>query len=190
MTMPEPRSTRAGRLVRQESGYRAFIPARLPPDPPLAFDASLVSRLATASTDLGRLDGVSATMPNPNLFVAMYVRREAVLSSQIEGTQSTLDDVLTYEVDPRAEPLPLDVEVVVNYVKAMNYGLVRLDSLPLSLRLIREIHGQLLTGVRGGDKSPGEFRTTQNWIGGGDRQLLRDATFLPPAPAEMMKALG
>jgi Fic family protein len=133
---------------------------------------------------------VSATMPNPDLFVAMYVRREAVLSSQIEGTQSTLDDVLTFEVDPRADTLPLDVEVVVNYVKAMNYGLARLDSLPLSLRLIREIHGQLLDGVRGGDKSPGEFRTTQNWIGGGDRQLLRDATFIPPPPHEMMTALG
>jgi Fic family protein len=93
-------------------------------------------------------------------------------------------------VDPRADTLPLDVEVVVNYVKAMNYGLVCLDSLSLSLRLIREIHGRLLTGVRGGDKSPGEFRTTQNWIGGGDRQLLRDATFIPPPPHEMMKALG
>jgi len=149
-----------------------------------------VSLLATASTDLGRLDGVSATMPNPDLFVAMYVRREAVLSSQIEGTQSTLDDVLTFEVDPGADTLPLDIEVVVNYVKAMNYGLARLDSLPLSLRLIKEIHGQLLTGVRGGDKSPGEFRTTQNWIGGGDRQLLRDATFIPPPPREMKSALG
>ena len=128
-------------------------------------------------------------MPNPNLFVAMYVRREAVLSSQIEGTQSTLDDVLTFEVDPGTDSLPLDVEVVVNYVKAMNYGLARLDSLPLSLRLVKEIHGQLLTGVRGGDKSPGEFRTVQNWIGGGDRQLLRDASFIPP-PHDMVSALG
>jgi Fic family protein len=190
MTMPEPRNPRAGRVVRQQEGYRAFIPAQLPPDPPLMFDAPLVSLLATASTDLGRLDGVSATMPNPDLFVAMYVRREAVLSSQIEGTQSTLDDVLTFEVDPRADSLPLDIDVVVNYVKAMNYGLARLDSLPLSLRLIKEIHRQLLTGVRGGDKFPGDFRTTQNWIGGGDRQLLRDATFVPPPPHEMMTALG
>jgi Fic family protein len=134
---------------------------------------------------------VSATLPNPDLFVAMYVRREAVLSSQIEGTQSTLDDILTFEVDPGADTLPMDVEVVVNYVRAMNYGLARLESLPLSLRLIREIHGQLLTGVRGGDKSPGEFRTTQNWIGGGNRQLLRDATFIPPPPPhEMMAALS
>jgi Fic family protein len=188
--MPEPRSPRAGRLIRQVEGYRAFVPTPLPPDPPLMFDAPLVSLLATASTDLGRLDGVSATMPNPDLFVAMYVRREAVLSSQIEGTQSTLDDVLTFEVDPGADTLPLDIEVVVNYVKAMNYGLERLDSLPLSLRLIKEIHEQLLRGVRGGDKFPGEFRTTQNWIGGGDRQLIRDATFIPPPPHEMKRALG
>jgi Fic family protein len=190
MTMPEPRSPRAGRLIRQREGYRAFIPARLPPEPPLRFDAPLVSLLASASTDLGRLDGVSATMPNPDLFVAMYVRREAVLSSQIEGTQSTLDDVLTFEVDPKADTLPLDIDVVVNYVKAMNYGLNRLGSLPLSLRLIKEIHGQLLAGVRGGGKFPGEFRTTQNWIGGGDRQLLRDATYVPPPPHEMKSALG
>src|SRR6202011_4685504 len=109
--------------------YRAFIPAALPPEPPLKFDASLVSLLATASTDLGRLDGVSATMPNPNLFVAMYVRREAVLSSQIEGTQSTLEDVLAFELDERGLGLPRDVEEVVNYVRAMNYGLERLGSL-------------------------------------------------------------
>lgn len=190
MTMPEPRSTRSGRPIRQPAGYRAFIPARLPPDPPLRFDAPLVSLLATAGTDLGRLDGVSATLPNPDLFVAMYVRREAVLSSQIEGTQSTLDDVLTFEVDPKADTLPVDIEEVVNYVKAMNYGLTRLDSLPLSLRLIKEIHAVLLTGVRGDKKGPGEFRTTQNWIGGGDRQLLRDATFIPPPPHEMKTALG
>lgn len=190
MTTPESRSTRAGRLIRQPAGYKAFIPAPLPPDPPLKFDGPLVSLLATAGTDLGRLDGVSATLPNPDLFVAMYVRREAVLSSQIEGTQSTLDDVLTFEVDPGADTLPVDIEEVVNYVKAMNYGLARLGSLPLSLRLIREIHAELLTGVRGGQKSPGEFRTTQNWIGGGDRQRLRDATFIPPPPHEMLAALG
>src|SRR6202050_1588766 len=177
MTMPEPRSTRAGRLVRQESGYRAFIPARLPPDPPLAFDASLVSRLATASTDLGRLDGVSATMPNPNLFVAMYVRREAVLSSQIEGTQSTLDDVLAFEIDPGRSSLPPDIKEVVNYVSALDYGLHRLDSLPLSLRLLREIHERLMTGARGGNKTPGEFRRSQNWIGG---RTLSDGAVIPP----------
>jgi Fic family protein len=122
----EPGSARAGRLIRQPEGYRAFIPAPLPPDPPLRFDSRLATVLAEASTALGRLDGVAATLPNPELFVAMYVRREAVLSSQIEGTQSTLDDVLAFEVDSDRSKLPGDIEEVVNYVKAMNYGLARL----------------------------------------------------------------
>jgi Fic family protein len=118
----------------------------------------------------------------------MYVRREAVLSSQIEGTQSTLDDVLAFEIDSDRSKLPGDIEEVVNYVNAMNYGLARLQSLPLSLRLLREIHGKLLSGGRGSEKSPGEFRHSQNWIGGGPR--LADATFIPPPPHEMRTALG
>jgi Fic family protein len=183
------RSTRAGQLIRQPAQYQAFVPASLPPDPPLQFDASLATVLAGAGTALGRLDGVAATLPNPELFVAMYVRREAVLSSQIEGTQSTLDDVIAFEVDTDRGSLPVDIEEVVNYVSAMNYGLARLESLPLSLRLLREIHEKLMAGVRGGHKSPGEFRTTQNWIGVGPRGLA-DATFVPPPPEEMRAALG
>jgi Fic family protein len=179
---------RAGRVIRQPEGYRAFIPAPLPPEPPLRFDSQLATVLAGAGTALGRLDGVAATLPNPELFVAMYVRREAVLSSQIEGTQSTLDDVLAFEIDSDRSKLPGDIEEVVNYVNAMNYGLSRLGSLPLSLRLLREIHGKLLTGGRGSEKSPGEFRHSQNWIGGGPR--LADATFIPPPPHEMRTALG
>src|SRR5712692_4708819 len=146
-------------MIRQVEGYRAFIPAPLPPDPPLAFDARLATVLAGAGTALGRLDGVAATLPNPELFVAMYVRREAVLSSQIEGTQSTLDDVLAFELDTVGREFPQDVEEVVNY------GLARLATLPLSLRLLREIHAELMQGTRGGDRYPGEFRRTQNWIG-------------------------
>jgi len=118
---------RAGRMIWQPEGYSAFIPASLPPDPPLRFDSQLATILATAGTALGRLDGVSATLPNPELFVAMYVRHEAVLSSQIEGTQSTLDDVLTFEIDSDHSKLPGDIEEVVNYVNAMNYGLARLE---------------------------------------------------------------
>ena len=175
-------------MINQPEGYRAFIPAPLPPDPPLAFDAQLATVLAGAGTAVGRLDGVAATLPNPDLFVAMYVRREAVLSSQIEGTQSTLEDVLAYEIDPQRPNLPRDIDEVVNYIGAMKYGLVRLDSLPLSLRLLREIHGQLMTGTRGGNKSPGEFRQSQNWIGG--VRGLVDATFIPPPPHEMRAALG
>ena len=145
---------RAGRAIRQPEGYSAFIPAPLPPAPPLRFDSQLATVLAGAGTALGRLDGVAATLPNPELFVAMYVRREAVLSSQIEGTQSTLDDVLAYEIDSDRAKLPRDVEEVVNYVNAMNYGLQRLQTLPLSLRLLREIHERLLVGGRGSDKTP------------------------------------
>ncbi len=188
--MAEDRSRRAGQYVRQPQGYGAFIPAALPPDPPIEFDATLVNLLGDATTALGRLDGLARMLPNPNLFVAMYVRREAVLSSQIEGTQSTLDDVLTYEINPDAEHLPSDVEEVVNYVNAMNHGLGRLDSLPLSLRLLKEIHNILLRDVRGGEKSPGEFRSTQNWIGSPGPRGLDDATFVPPPPCEMNQALG
>lgn len=174
-------------MTRQPEGYRAFIPAPLPPDPPLAFDAQLATVLAGAGTALGRLDGVAATLPNPDLFVAMYVRREAVLSSQIEGTQSTLDDVLAFEIDPDRPSLPSDIKEVVNYINAMDYGLSRLDSLPLSLRLLREIHRRLTTGTRGANKSPGQFRKSQNWIGSA---RLAEATFVPPPPADMRTALG
>jgi Fic family protein len=128
-------------------------------------------------------------LPNPDLFVAMYVRHEAVLSSQIEGTQSTLEDVLAYEADATLDDTPRDVEEVVNYVRAMNHGLGRLPQLPLSLRLLREIHAELMKGVRGGEKSPGEFRTSQNWIGERNSSL-RDAAFIPPPPHELMQTLG
>ncbi len=180
--------TRAGQFVKQPTGYRAFIPAPLPPEPPVAFGPSLITLLSAADQAIGRLDGVSKTLLNPELFVAMYVRREAVLSSQIEGTQSSLDDILTYELDPNVRNLPDDVEEVVNYVRAMTYGLDRLTTFPLSLRLIREIHSELLTGVRGADKSPGEFRTSQNWIGGANASLAQ-ASFVPPPPDEMRTAL-
>jgi Fic family protein len=181
-------SNRAGRYVRQPAGYRAFVPSFLPPDPPVDL-ASLAQVLSDANLAIGRLDGVGRTLPNPDLFVAMYVRREAVLSSQIEGTQSTLDDILAYELDATAAKAPADVAEVVNHVAAMNYGLERLATLPLSLRLIREIHGVLMRGVRGTEKDPGEFRRTQNWIGpsGGG---LADATFIPPPRTELDRLLG
>ncbi|MHB8959623.1 MAG: Fic family protein [Candidatus Limnocylindrales bacterium] len=180
---------RAGRYVRQPTGYSAFIPAPLPPAPPLEVSARLLDRLAKASEAVGRLDGAAFTLPNPQLFVAMYVRREAVLSSQIEGTQSTLDDVLAYELDERTPELPGDVVEVVNYVRAMYHGLDRLRSLPLSLRLIREIHAELLSSGRGAERMPGEFRTSQNWIGA-PGATLATASFVPPPPSELMAALG
>lgn len=184
-----PDSTRMGRYVRQPEGFRAFVPNALPPDPPIAIDQDLLLSLSRADQALARLDGVSLTLPNPDLFVAMYVRREAVDSSAIEGTQSTLEDVLSYELRSGVTNLPDDVEEVVNYVRAMNYGLDRLSALPLSLRLIREIHGELLHGVRGGNKAPGEFRRTQNWIGGAGASL-NHATFVPPPVPDMTAALA
>lgn len=180
--------SRAGRFVKQAAGYTAFIPTPLPPDPPVQMDTAMVGLLSRADQAVGRLDGVTRTLPNPDLFVAMYVRREAVLSSQIEGTQSTLEDVLAFELDPRQRDVPRDVEEVVNYVRAMNYGLERLATLPLSLRLIREIHAELLSDVRGTDKLPGEFRRSQNWIGPGGADLSR-ASFVPPPVPEMTSAL-
>jgi Fic family protein len=183
-------STRAGRYVKQRTGYAAFIPAPLPPDPPVALEGTLQSLLSRADQAVGRLDGVIQTVPNPDFFVYMYVRREAVLSSQIEGTQSTLEDLLAAELEPQPawRRLPQDVDEVVNYVRAMNYGLARVSDLPLSLRLITEIHRELLTGVRGSHRRPGEFRESQNWIGP-ENATLAQATFVPPPVHEMKNAL-
>ncbi|RYZ80029.1 MAG: Fic family protein, partial [Proteobacteria bacterium] len=180
---------RAGRLIKQPTGYRAFIPADLPPNPPILMDDEMVLLLSEADRALGRLDGVTSVLPNPELFVAMYVRHEAVLSSQIEGTQSTLEDVLEWEVDARPNSQPKDVEEVVNYVRAMNYGLQRLHEFPLSLPLIKEIHAELMQGVRGAEREPGEFRRSQNWIGSAG-STLETATFVPPPPHEMHVALN
>ena len=181
-------SARAGRWIKQLEGYRAFIPSLLPPDPPIVLDSTLANLLSEADRALGRLDGVATVLPNPDLFVATYVKHEAVLSSQIEGTQSTLEDVLEYEAGGLTEGSSKDVEEVVNYVAAMNHGLARLSSLPLSKRLLREIHGELMRGVRGGDKTPGEFRTSQNWIGPGGC-TLHTASFVPPPPSQLHAAL-
>src|SRR5882672_12385628 len=183
-------NTRAGRYVKQRTGYAAFIPAPLPPDPPIAADGPLHPLLSRADQAVGRLDGVIQTVPNPDFFVYMSVRREAVLSSQIEGTQSTLEDLLAVELEPRPawRQLPQDVDEVVRYVHAMNYGLGRLSDLPLSLRLLTEIHRELLTGARGSHRLPGEFRDSQNWIGP-ENASLAEATFVPPPVHEMKQAL-
>ncbi len=180
---------RAGNYVSQIGGYKAFVPKPLPPDPPIRLDSETIQLLSQAAMNLGRLDGTSATLPNVDLFVAMYVNKEAVLSSQIEGTQASLIDVLAFEADAAFPENLQDIEEVINYINALNYGLERLKTLPLSLRLIREIHGLLLQGVRGADRHPGEFRTSQNWIGhlGG---TIGTARFVPPTPEDMKKALG
>ena len=179
---------RAGININQSKGYKAFIPNALPPKPQLNLDKETIEILSKADTAIGRLSGISEALPNPDLFVAMYVRKEAVLSSQIEGTEASLEDVLEYESENRPRTLPNDVAEVVNYVKAINYGLKRIDELPLSLRLIKEIHAELMRGVRGTDKTPGEFRKSQNWIGP-KGCVLSNARFVPPPPHDMMRAL-
>lgn len=182
-------NTRAGINIAQQTGYDAFIPKALPPSPPLNIDSKMVELLSKADTAIGRLSGISEALPNPDLFVAMYVRKEAVLSSQIEGTEASLEDVLEYESENKPKFLANDVAEVVNYVRAMNYGLKRINELPLSLRLIKELHFKLLRSVRGQEKTPGEFRKTQNWIGH-KGCALSTARFVPPPPYEMMLAMG
>jgi Fic family protein len=182
-------STRGGRYVGQPAGYRAFVPASLPPDPPLELGGELAGLLSQADRALGRLDGSVLTLPHPDLFVFMYVRKEAVLSSQIEGTQSSLQDLLAAEARLLDPNLPRDVDEVINYVRAMKYGLARLAELPVSVRLIREIHAELMRGVRGGRLQPGELRTSQNWIGPAGC-TLDTATFVPPPHQMVAGALG
>ena len=166
---------------------RLYIPRPLPPDPALALTPDDLDRLERANRALGRLDGVAQLLPDPDLFLYFYVRKEAVLSSQIEGTQSSLSDLLLFETDV-APGVPLnDVQEVSRYVAAIeSTGSSGLHSLPLSLRLIREIHGKLLAGGRGGEKDPGEFRRSQNWIGG---SRPGKAFYVPPPPERLMEFL-
>jgi Fic family protein len=180
---------RAGRYVRQPEGYSAFLPSPLPPEPHVRLAGELQRLLSEADRALGRLDGSVQTLPNPDLFVYMYVRKEAVLSSQIEGTQSSLQDLLAAEAQVLGDGRPRDVDEVVNYVSAMRYGLARLAELPVSVRLIREIHAELLKGVRGSKLTPGELRRSQNWIGP-PGCTLAEATFVPPPPGDIGAALG
>ncbi|QRI90159.1 Fic family protein [Delftia lacustris] len=183
--MPDsPTSQRLGRFIETSAAgekVRAFVPPPLPPEP--AIDVlALLEKLSLAERALGRLDGITMLLPRQELFLYMYVRKEAVLSSQIEGTQSTLSDLLRFEAEAQAGQPIDDIREVSNYVDAMMYGLERLRDLPLSLRLIREMHGRLLQSGRGGTKSPGEFRRSQNWIGG---TRPGNALFVPPPVNEL-----
>ena len=166
---------------------KAFIPSPLPPVPPVEWTPQLRSKFDQALIEIGRLDGISALLPDISVLLYMYIRQEAVLSSMIEGTQSSLSDLLRYEVD-QAVSVPLDdVEEVSNYVAALNFGLRRLsEGMPVSLRLLREIHGVLLHKGRGSSKTPGEFRRSQNWIGG---TRPGNAAYVPPPPPEMLECM-
>lgn len=180
---------RAGIYVQQKTGYRAFIPSPLPPVPPIELSGELQTLLSKADRALGRLDGSVTTLPNPDLFVFMYVRKEAVLSSQIEGTQSSLQDVLAAEARILDRERPSDVREVLNYIDALRYGLERLATLPVSVRLFREIHEHLMRGARGSHLTPGELRRTQNWIGPAGC-TLNSATFVPPPPEQVLQSLS
>jgi len=184
----------SGRVIRVGQGqtaYWAFVPNPLPP--PLTFDAALIRSLSEADRALGELAGLGRTFPNPHLLINPFIRREAVLSSRIEGTQADLADLYAFEARQLALPgfqparEEADVREVFNYVRALEYGLERVNTLPVSLRLIREVHARLMEGVRGEHATPGEFRRTQNWIGA-PGCTLDDATFVPPPVDEMHTA--
>ena len=180
---------RSGSYVQNLSGeaeYRSFQPAPLPPNPPVTLDEDTQKLLIEANRRIALLDGLSSRIPNMDLFVAMYIRKEALVSSQIEGTQCTLDDVLDPTIEANVNG---DVSDVINYIKATEYAINRLDTLPLCNRLIKETHAVLLSGVRGGEKTPGEFRISQNWIGG-QGSTLRNARYIPPNPQDMVEAMS
>ena len=182
-------NNRAGAFVSNLTGemaYQSFRPAPLPPNPPIALSGELVAKLVDANKKLAALDGLSARIPNMDLFVSMYVRKEALLSSQIEGTQCTLDDILNPLME---ENTNRNVSDVVNHIKATEFALNRLHSLPLCNRLIKETHAVLMEGVRGQEKSPGEFRYSQNWIGG-QGSTIRNARYIPPNPEDMQTAMS
>ena len=181
------RAPEAGRIVRAKGGYDAFLPAPLPPK--LVYDDELVLALSRADAALSELSGLGRHLPNPHLLIAPYVRREAVLSSRIEGTMTTLRELLLEEVaEGAARRDPADVREVRNYVAALEHGVARLRTLPLSLRLLRELHARLMKGVRGEHATPGEFRRTQNWIGV-PRSTIESAVYVPPPPEHMLEAL-
>ena len=180
---------RSGEWVKNLSGeaaYRSFKPSSLPPNPELVINSDIVKKLVEANRDLVRLDTAAKLIPNAELFISMYVRKEALISSQIEGTQCTLDDVLDPDIDSN---INLDVGDVINYVKACTYAIDRLETLPLCNRLLREIHRELLSGVRGQEKEPGEFRRSQNCIGSANC-ALREARYIPPNVEDMNAAMA
>lgn len=180
---------RAGRYVPLRDRIRTFMPKSLPPEPPIANGDDYVTALTVAERNLGRLDGIARTLPSADLFVYMYVRKEAVLSSQIEGTQSTLVDLLEYEAGAEPNVPERDVAEVANYVSALNFGLGRLrQGAPLNLELIGELHQRLLVGARGGEYQPGRFRDEEVWIGF-DGCAIEAADFVPPPPAELPRLL-
>jgi Fic family protein len=175
-----------GRQIRCPGGYRAYLPAPLPPR--LTWSAGLAAALSRADLAIGRLAGEGRRPPNPHLLIRPFVRREAVLSSRIEGTQATLRELLAAEAAAAVERSSADLREVANYVVALEHGVERLSDLPLSLRLVKELHEKLMQGVRGNTATPGDFRRTQNWIGPGGCTLA-EATYVPPPAGRLMECL-
>lgn len=184
--MTNPRSGLLKKNLSGEMAYYSFLPTALPPNPAINLDSYTLVSLRKATANLGLLDGLTERIPNQPLFLSMYIRKEALLSSQIEGTQATLDDILDPMIDSNTNQ---DVADVINYIKATYYALERLKELPLCMRLLREVHSVLLSGVRGDEKQPGEFRISQNWIGP-QGSNLKTAKYVPPNVEDMTKALG
>ena len=172
--------------LSEEAAYKSFVPAELPPDPPIVLDAETVKLLIETHKRVAVLEGLSSRIPNLNMFVSMYVRKEALMSSQIEGTQATLDDILDPLIDENANQ---NVAEVISYIKTTEFVIQRMKELPLCNRLIREAHGVLMENVRGQEKTPGEFRHSQNWIGGYG-STLRNARYIPPTPEDMIEAMS
>ena len=184
------KGNRPGFYISQSTGYSAFIPANLPPTPTLTLDKELLLNLATASTALGRLDGLASLIKDPDLFVYLYVRKEALLSAQIEGTQCSLEDILDESaIETSGKKINPDIQEVSNYVQAINTGLKHLDKIPVSSRLIKELHALIVKGVRGANKTPGEYRQSQNWIGQHGATLMT-AEYVPPPAHEVNRLMG
>ena len=172
--------------LTREAAYQSFVPSPLPPEPAIELDRDMTALLIKANAQIAALNEIAKHIPNMNLFVSMYVRKEALMSSQIEGTQATLEDVF----DPMLETnRTRDVADVVNYIKATEYAIRRLETLPLCNRLLRETHAILIENVRGQERNPGEFRHSQNWIGG-QGSTLKTARYIPPAPEDMDTAIS
>jgi Fic family protein len=176
----------AGRVVQTPDGSSAFVPSPLPPEITLTWE--LMHAVTTAERALGNLRGVGTTLPNANLLIQPFIRREAVLSSRIEGTEASIGDLVVFEAAGNVTPESSDVREVANYIAALEYGFARLGELPLSLRFIREVHERLMHGVRGTNRAPGEFRRLQNWIGASG-STMAEARYVPPPVAEMNEAL-
>jgi len=168
-----------------DASYQSFVPSMLPPEPTISLDRENLKLLVEANKRLSLLDGLSSRIPNVNLFISMYVRKEALMSSQIEGTQATLDDIFDPLIDENANQ---NVAEVINYIKATEFAIRRLQVLPLCNRLICETHAVLMEGLRGQEKTPGEFRRSQNWIGGLG-STLKNARYIPPTPEDMRGAI-